>query len=98
MTLGPEDIEKVRVATKALAAGIGVKGLMNVQYGLKDNQLYVIEANPRASRTVPFVSKATGVALAKAASRIMLGATIGELQEEEIGRASGRERVGVAVE
>ena len=82
MTLGPEDIEKVRVATKALAAGIGVKGLMNVQYGLKDNQLYVIEANPRASRTVPFVSKATGVALAKAASRIMLGATIAELKEE----------------
>src|SRR5699024_9707181 len=74
--------EKVRVATKALAAGIGVKGLMNVQYGLKDNQLYVIEANPRASRTVPFVSKATGVALAKAASRIMLGATIAELKEE----------------
>jgi carbamoyl-phosphate synthase large subunit len=84
MTLGPEDIEKVRVATKALAAGIGVKGLMNVQYGLKDNQLYVIEANPRASRTVPFVSKATGVALAKAASRIMLGATIAELKEEGI--------------
>src|SRR5690625_5886733 len=55
---------------------------MNVQYGLKDNQLYVIEANPRASRTVPFVSKATGVALAKAASRIMLGATIAELKEE----------------
>ncbi len=82
MTLGPEDIEKVRVATKALAAGIGVKGLMNVQYGLKDNQLYIIEANPRASRTVPFVSKATGVALAKAASRIMLGATIAELKEE----------------
>src|SRR5690625_2977480 len=82
MTLGPEDIEKVRVATKALAAGIGVKGLMNVQYGLKDNQLYVIEANPRASRTVPFVSKATGVALAKAASRIVLGATIAELKEE----------------
>ena len=82
MTLGPEDIEKVRHATKALAAGIGVKGLMNVQYGLKDNQLYVIEANPRASRTVPFVSKATGVQLAKAAARIMLGSTIAELKAE----------------
>ncbi|APT82710.1 carbamoyl-phosphate synthase large subunit [Corynebacterium ammoniagenes] len=82
MTLGPEDIEKVRYATKALAEGIGVKGLMNVQYGLKDNQLYVIEANPRASRTVPFVSKATGVQLAKAASRIMLGSTIMELKAE----------------
>lgn len=82
MTLGPEDIEKVRHATKELAAGIGVKGLMNVQYGLKDNQLYVIEANPRASRTVPFVSKATGVQLAKAASRVMMGSTIAELKEE----------------
>ncbi|WP_313548100.1 carbamoyl-phosphate synthase large subunit [Corynebacterium sp.] len=82
MTLGPEDIEKVRHATKELAAGIGVKGLMNVQYGLKDNQLYVIEANPRASRTVPFVSKATGVQLAKAASRVMMGFTIAELKEE----------------
>ncbi|MDO5508397.1 MAG: carbamoyl-phosphate synthase large subunit [Corynebacterium casei] len=82
MTLGPEDIEKVRHATKELAAGIGVKGLMNVQYGLKDNQLYVIEANPRASRTVPFVSKATGVQLAKAASRVMMGSTIAELKAE----------------
>src|SRR5699024_3717870 len=82
MTLGPDDIEKARVASNAFAAGIVVIGLMNVQYGLKDNQLFVIEANPRASRTVPFVSKATGVALAKAASRIMLGATIAELKEE----------------
>ena len=82
MTMGPEDIEKVRHATKQLAAGIGVKGLMNVQYGLKDNTLYVIEANPRASRTVPFVSKATGVQLAKAASRVMMGSTIAELKAE----------------
>lgn len=82
MTLGPEDIEKVRKSTEALAHGIGVKGLMNVQYALKDDILYVIEANPRASRTVPFVSKATGVHLAKAASRIMTGSTIPELQAE----------------
>lgn len=82
MTLGFEDIENVRRSTAALALGIGVKGLMNVQYALKDDILYVIEANPRASRTVPFVSKATGVPLAKAASRIMLGATIPELQAE----------------
>lgn len=82
MTLGPEDIEKVRKSTEALAHGIGVKGLMNVQYALKDDILYVIEANPRASRTVPFVSKATGVHLAKAASRIMTGSTIPELQKE----------------
>lgn len=82
MTLGPEDIEKVRQSTTALAHGIGVKGLMNVQFALKDDILYVIEANPRASRTVPFVSKATGVPLAKAASRIMTGSTIPELQAE----------------
>ncbi|GAB3695083.1 carbamoyl-phosphate synthase large subunit [Corynebacterium nasicanis] len=82
MTLGAEDIEKVRESTKALAHGIGVKGLMNVQFALKDDILYVIEANPRASRTVPFVSKATGVHLAKAASRIMMGATLAELRAE----------------
>ena len=82
MTLGPDDIEKVRRSSEALAHGIGVKGLMNVQFALKDDILYVIEANPRASRTVPFVSKATGVHLAKAAARIMLGATIEELRGE----------------
>ncbi|MBC2681621.1 carbamoyl-phosphate synthase large subunit [Corynebacterium sp. 4HC-13] len=82
MTLGPEDIENVRRSTKALAHGIGVRGLMNVQFALKDDILYVIEANPRASRTVPFVSKSTGVALAKAASRIMLGESIAALKAE----------------
>ena len=84
MTLGPEDIEKVRESTRRLAHGIGVKGLMNVQYALKDDTLYVIEANPRASRTVPFVSKATGVPMAKAAARVMLGASIAQLKEERI--------------
>ncbi|WJY89816.1 carbamoyl-phosphate synthase large subunit [Corynebacterium confusum] len=82
MTLGPQDIEKVRESTRKLAEGIGVKGLMNVQYALKDDVLYIIEANPRASRTVPFVSKATGVQLAKAAARIMMGATIADLRSE----------------
>ena len=82
MTLGPDDIEKVRRSAAALAHGIGVKGLMNVQFALKDDILYVIEANPRASRTVPFVSKATGVHLAKAAARIMLGASIEQLRSE----------------
>ncbi|MGV3072210.1 carbamoyl-phosphate synthase large subunit [Corynebacterium phoceense] len=82
MTLGPEDIETVRESTRRLAHGIGVKGLMNVQYALKDDVLYVIEANPRASRTVPFVSKATGVQMAKAAARIMMGASIKELRAE----------------
>lgn len=82
MTLGPEDIEKVRRSTEAIAFGVGVKGLLNIQFALKDDILYVIEANPRASRTVPFVSKATGVHLAKAASRIMMGSTIAELKTE----------------
>ncbi len=82
MTLSSGIIDKVRESTKALAHGIGVKGLMNVQYALKDETLYVIEANPRASRTVPFVSKATSVQLAKAASRVMMGATIAELRAE----------------
>ncbi|WP_018023960.1 carbamoyl-phosphate synthase large subunit [Corynebacterium ulceribovis] len=82
MTLSEDTIDKVREATAKLAHGIGVKGLMNVQFAWKDEILYVIEANPRASRTVPFVSKATGVQLAKAASRIMAGATIAQLREE----------------
>ncbi|MGK8556783.1 carbamoyl-phosphate synthase large subunit [Nocardia gipuzkoensis] len=82
ITLGRSDIEAVRRSTVALAKGVGVKGLLNVQYALKDDVLYVLEANPRASRTVPFVSKATAVPLAKAAARIMLGATIAELRKE----------------
>lgn len=82
VTLGRSDIEAVRRATEAIAHGIGVVGLLNVQYALKDDVLYVLEANPRASRTVPFVSKATAVPLAKACSRIMLGATIAQLREE----------------
>ncbi|WP_328397062.1 carbamoyl-phosphate synthase large subunit [Nocardia sp. NBC_00416] len=82
ITLGRSDIEAVRRSTIALAKGIGVRGLLNVQYALKDDILYVLEANPRASRTVPFVSKATAVPLAKAAARIMLGTTIAELRAE----------------
>ncbi|HEX4721174.1 MAG TPA: carbamoyl-phosphate synthase large subunit, partial [Pseudonocardiaceae bacterium] len=71
ITLGRTDLESVRVSTEAIARGIGVIGLLNVQYALKDDVLYVLEANPRASRTVPFVSKATAIPLAKAAARIM---------------------------
>ena len=82
MTLGTEDIDTVRRSTASLAREIGVRGLMNVQFALKDDTLYVIEANPRASRTVPFVSKATGVPLAKAAARISVGATLQELRME----------------
>ncbi|MCG8923559.1 carbamoyl-phosphate synthase large subunit [Lentzea sp. CC55] len=89
ITLGASDIENVRRSTEAIARGIGVKGLLNVQYALKDDVLYVLEANPRASRTVPFVSKATAVSMAKAASRVMLGATIAELREEGVLPATG---------
>jgi carbamoyl-phosphate synthase large subunit len=66
-------------ATKAMAAELKVVGLMNVQYAIKDGQLYVIEVNPRASRTIPFVSKATGVPLAKLATKVMLGQNLAEL-------------------
>ncbi len=82
VTLGRSDIDNVRRATEAIAHGIGVVGLLNVQYALKDDVLYVLEANPRASRTVPFVSKATAVPLAKACARIMLGASISRLRDE----------------
>ncbi|EHI13458.1 carbamoyl-phosphate synthase large subunit [Mycolicibacterium thermoresistibile] len=89
VTLGRSDIDAVRRATEAIAHGIGVVGLLNVQYALKDDKLYVLEANPRASRTVPFVSKATAVPLAKACARIMLGATIAELRAEGLLAADG---------
>jgi len=82
VTLGRSDIEAVRRATEAIAHGVGVVGLLNVQYALKDDVLYVLEANPRASRTVPFVSKATAVPLAKACARIMLGTSIAQLRDE----------------
>ncbi|MCW2614918.1 MAG: carbamoyl-phosphate synthase, large subunit [Frankiales bacterium] len=82
VTLGRSDLERIRTSTRGIAEGVGVRGLLNVQYALKDDVLYVLEANPRASRTVPFVSKATAVQVAKAAARIMLGATVAELRKE----------------
>lgn len=82
VTLAGSHLAEVRRYTEEIARGVGVRGLLNVQYALKDDALYVLEANPRASRTVPFVSKATAVPLAKAAARIMLGATIAELRAE----------------
>ncbi len=89
ITLASSHVAQVRRYTEAIARGIGVRGLLNVQYALKDDVLYVLEANPRASRTVPFVSKATAVPLAKAAARIALGATIAELRDEGLLPASG---------
>ncbi|ACQ80293.1 carbamoyl-phosphate synthase, large subunit [Beutenbergia cavernae DSM 12333] len=83
VTLSRREIERIRTSTEAIARGVGVRGLLNVQFALSSDVLYVLEANPRASRTVPFVAKATGVPLAKAASLLMAGATIADL------RASG---------
>ncbi|VXC18338.1 carbamoyl-phosphate synthase large subunit [Plantibacter sp. T3] len=81
VSLGRAEIDRVRNATLAIAQGIGVRGLLNVQFAIGAGILYVIEANPRASRTVPFVSKALGIPLAKAASLIMTGATVAELKD-----------------
>ncbi len=89
ITLGHEDINRIRSSTEALAREIGVRGLMNVQYALAAGVLYVLEANPRASRTVPFVSKATAVPLAKAAARVMMGESIARLRAEGLLPASG---------
>lgn len=82
VSLGRTEVDRVREATLAIAKGVGVRGLLNVQFAISAGVLYVIEANPRASRTVPFVSKALGIPLAKAASRIMAGSSIAELIAE----------------
>lgn len=79
-TLSQETLDRVSAATRAIAEGVGVRGLINIQFALASDVLYVIEANPRASRTVPFVSKATGVELAKAAALIGVGATIASMR------------------
>ncbi len=93
VTLGRAEVDRVRDATRAIAEGIGVRGLLNVQFAIGAGVLYVLEANPRASRTVPFVSKALGIPLAKAASRIMVGATVAELIAEGMLPASDGSRV-----
>jgi carbamoyl-phosphate synthase large subunit len=81
-TLPHAVIEMIEDHTRAIAEALHVKGLLNVQYAVKQHQVFVIEANPRASRTVPFVAKATGVPLAKVAARVMAGATLAELRTE----------------
>ena len=89
MTISEAQREKIREATLKIAQGVGVLGLINIQFAMADSILYVLEANPRASRTVPFVSKATGVPLAKAAARIALGSSIASLREEGLLPAQG---------
>ncbi|MBN8423341.1 carbamoyl-phosphate synthase large subunit [Microbacterium esteraromaticum] len=93
VSLGRTDVDRVRTATLAIAKGVGVRGLLNVQFAISAGVLYVIEANPRASRTVPFVSKALGIPLAKAASRIMAGSTVAELIDEGMLPAQDGSRV-----
>jgi carbamoyl-phosphate synthase large subunit len=89
ITLGRADIAQIRESTEAIARGVGVRGLLNVQYAMAAGVLHVLEANPRASRTVPFVSKATATPLAKAAARIMMGASVADLRAEGILPAAG---------
>jgi carbamoyl-phosphate synthase large subunit len=81
-TLSEAALSTLERFTRALAGSLDVRGLLNVQYAVKDGQVYVLEANPRASRTVPFVAKATGVPLAMVAARVMVGQTLAELRDE----------------
>ena len=89
MTITISQLAEIKDATTKIAASVGVLGLINIQFAIAGQTLYVLEANPRASRTVPFVSKATGVSLAKAAARISLGATIPQLRKEGMLPISG---------
>ncbi|MDF1605625.1 carbamoyl-phosphate synthase large subunit [Nocardioides sp. YIM 152315] len=89
ITLGDAEIRRIREATEAIARGVGVRGLLNIQFALGSDVLYVLEANPRASRTVPFVSKATATPLAKAAARVMMGESIAALRADGLLPASG---------
>ena len=98
MTVTDEQRAEIRLATEKIARGVDVRGVINIQFAIAENTLYVLEANPRASRTVPFVSKATGVPLAKAAARISVGQTIKQLRTEGIlpGDGDGQAR-GISV-
>jgi len=82
MTITPTQLVEIKSATEKIARGVNVRGLINIQYAIAGGQLYVLEANPRASRTVPFVSKSTGIPLAKAAARISVGDSIAQLKKE----------------
>jgi len=82
MTITNSQLDEIKAATEKIARGVDVRGLINIQFAIANNQLYVLEANPRASRTVPFVSKSTGIALAKAAARIAVGESISKLKSD----------------
>ena len=83
-TLSPKDLATLRHYTEALAKGLNVYGLMNIQFAVREGIIYILEANPRASRTVPFVSKATGVPLAKLAAKLMVGRKLKDLLSPEL--------------
>ena len=94
--IGEREIEEMRCHTKALALALGVVGLINVQYAIKDGVVYCLEVNPRGSRTIPFVSKATGVSLARLAAGVMAGRTLAQLgcvEEVEIAYVAVKEAV-----
>jgi carbamoyl-phosphate synthase large subunit len=82
-TLSPATVTELKAETEALAKALGVVGLMNVQYAIKDDVIYVLEVNPRASRTVPFVAKATGVAVAKVGARVMAGDKLADFRLDD---------------
>jgi carbamoyl-phosphate synthase large subunit len=95
-SLGDDQIERIKTETRALAMELGVVGLINVQFAIKNEQVLVLEVNPRASRTVPFVSKAIGVPLAKLATRVMLGhrlAALDPAEEREVAHIAVKEAV-----
>jgi carbamoyl-phosphate synthase large subunit len=95
-SLGDDQIERIKIQTRALATELGVIGLLNIQFAIKNETVYVLEVNPRASRTVPFVSKAIGVPLAKLATKVMLGRQLVELgfaAEREVGHIAVKEAV-----
>ena len=96
-SLGDGTIERITAHARALALELGVRGLMNVQFAVKDEAVYVLEVNPRASRTVPYVSKATGVPLAKVAARVMAGEKLADMglppEDRDLGRYHVKEAV-----
>ncbi|MBP8180459.1 MAG: carbamoyl-phosphate synthase large subunit [Acidimicrobiia bacterium] len=94
-TLSAGVVDQIRTHTLAFAEALSVVGLINIQYAVKDDEVFVIEVNPRASRTVPFVAKATGVPLAKVAARVALGATLAELEAEGLVRPPVSSHVAV---
>ncbi|MET0831472.1 MAG: carbamoyl-phosphate synthase large subunit [Acidimicrobiia bacterium] len=96
-TLTPDEVERIIDLTGRLAFGLGVRGLLNIQFAVRDGDVWVLEANPRGSRTVPFISKATGVPLAKVATRVMMGATLSDLRAAGILRPQRPAHLGVAI-